>query len=94
MTTLSKNPNISRRKFKIKVDFTETLRRRTNKVAKLKSYKVQKGPNKNSVKNKTAKELLKSNFLEKFVCCIKDYEVPASAYFLTFSMLAILYSRL
>lgn len=50
----------------------------------LKSYKVQKVPDRNAVKNKEAKtraKALQKNFLEKYSCCVMDDETYVLADF-------------
>lgn len=74
---LKKNPNLSNRKTAVKANCSEFLVRKVKKSEGLKTYKVQKVPDRNSRKNEEAKERSKKlyrNFITKYECCIMDDE--------------------
>ncbi|XP_039968651.1 uncharacterized protein LOC120780442 [Bactrocera tryoni] len=59
VTILKKDPSISGRKLVRKTGCSESFVHRTKKEAGLKTYKVQKVPDRNAVKNETAKQRAK-----------------------------------
>jgi len=72
-----KNPRLSERKAAKKVDCSRSLIQKIKSRNNLKSYKVQKVPDRNAVKNLEAKERakkLKKDFFTKFACCVMDDE--------------------
>lgn len=77
VTMLKKNPNLSGRNVARKVGCSESFVRRTKGEAGLKTYKVQKVPDRNAAKNveaKTRAQKLMNNFVKKYECCIMDDE--------------------
>lgn len=77
ISLLKKNPNLSNRKVAVKVKCSEFMVRTVKKNNGLKSFKVQKVPDRNSRKNEVAKErakLLSRNYIQKYNCCIMDDE--------------------
>lgn len=84
VTILKRDPSISGRKLARKADCSESFVRRTKKEAGLKTYKMQKVPDRNAVKNETAKQRAKKlnkDFVKKFQCCIMDDETYVLADF-------------
>ena len=74
---LEKNPGLSNRKLAEKVSCSEKTVRNYKTSAGLKSYKVQSVPDRNATKNLEAQsraKKLKSDFFEKFNCCVMDDE--------------------
>lgn len=72
-----RSPNTSNRKAARKYKCSDFFVRSVKANAKLKSYKVQKVPDRNAVKNLEAKKRarkLKSNFIKKYSCCVMDDE--------------------
>jgi transposase/predicted DNA-binding protein YlxM (UPF0122 family) len=72
-----RDPNTSVRKMAQKVDTSATTVQRIKTKSGLKSYKVQKVPDRNTVKNVEAKKRaakLKKDFFQKHDCCIMDDE--------------------
>lgn len=84
VSLLNKNPNLSNRKAALKANCSDFFVRKVKRYEGLKSYKVQKVPDRNSKKNldakSRAKELLR-NFINKYECCIMDDETYVLADF-------------
>lgn len=79
-----RNPGLSSRKVALKAGCSKSLVQKIKKEAGLKSYKVQKVPDRNAVKNSTAKQRAKKlriDFFSKFDCCIMDDETYVLADF-------------
>ena len=79
-----KNPNLSTRKVAQKAGCLKIFVERVKKQANLKTYKVQKVPDRNAVKNQEAKnrsQKLTSDFFTKFDCCVMDDETYVLADF-------------
>lgn len=79
-----KNPNISIRKVAQKVGKSSSTIQRIKADSGLKSYKVQKVPDRNAVKNKEAKTRAKkliADFFQKYSCCVMDDETYVLADF-------------
>lgn len=77
VSMLKKNPNLSGRKTAQLADCSESFVRRVKADAGLKTYKVQKVPDRNAQKNceaKTRAGKLYTNFVKKFECCVMDDE--------------------
>lgn len=77
-------PNTSGRKAARLVQCSDFLVRKVKANAGLKTYKVQKVPDRNAAKNVDAKSRarkLKSNFIQKYSCCIMDDETYVLADF-------------
>jgi len=74
---LEKNPSLSERKLATKVGCSKTLVWKIKSKEGLKTYKVQKVPDRNATKNLEAKKRarrLNDDFFQKFSCCIMDDE--------------------
>lgn len=81
----AKNPNVSGRKVAHLANCSETSVRKVKKEAGLKTYKVQKVPDRNSKKNLDAKKrakVLQRDFIRNFECCTMDDETYVLADFL------------
>lgn len=77
-------PNISGREVARRVQCSESFVRRVKAKAGLKTFKVQKVPDRNAKKNIEAKKrakLLKKEFFQKFECCVMDDETYVFADF-------------
>jgi len=77
ITIFQRNPNISVRKMAQKVGCSKSTVQNIKTRSGLRTYKVQKVPDRNAVKNEEAKKRankLKKNFFQKFDCCIMDDE--------------------
>lgn len=72
-----KDPGLSTRKVAQKAGCSKTFVERVKKQKQLRTYKVQKVPDRNAVKNEEAKkraQKLKRDFFSKFHCCVMDDE--------------------
>lgn len=81
---LQQNPSLSIRKLANKAQTSEATVRRVKKSVGLKTYKVQKIPDRNATKNLEAKNRarkLKSDFFLKNECCVMDDETYVLADF-------------
>jgi transposase len=81
---LQQNPNLSNRKLADKVKTSEATVRRVKKSVGMKTYKVQKIPDRNAEKNLEAKNRarkLKCEFFQENECCIMDDETYVLADF-------------
>jgi len=77
VTLLGKNPNLSERKLARKVGCSKALVGKIKSKEGLKTYKVQKIPDRNATKNLDAKnraKKLREDFFQNFRCCIMDDE--------------------
>lgn len=81
---LKRAPNTSGKKASRVAQCSDYLVRKVKANAGLKTYKVQKIPDRNAVKNldvKSRARKLKSNFMQKYSCCIIDDETYVLADF-------------
>lgn len=81
---LKRAPNTSGRKTARLAQCSDFFVRKVKRKAGLKSYKVQKVPDRNAFKNleaKTRARKLKSNFIKKYNCCVMDDETYVLADF-------------
>lgn len=84
VSLFKKNPRLSLRKVAIKARSSKSTVDRVKKKAGLKSYKVQKVPDRNAVKNteaKTRAKKLYSDYFSNSFCCIMDDETYVLADF-------------
>lgn len=84
ISLFQRNPNLSGRKVAQKVGCSQSTVQKIKSSSGLRTYKVQKVPDRNAVKNQEAKsraKKLQKDFLQNVSCCVMDDETYVLADF-------------